>query len=159
MSKAEAKTIHKGESSSHYRLCVSPCSSYTKLRAGIHSLCVVCLGAKHAESALDCERLPLHTLRSPKALYEEGDFTGVPRGASPAFAEAEQRLHPWESQMDQVEGMKTGESPSSSFPIRSSARSLGSEARPVVSSPRREGSMLRLSSSEEVDVEDVDELS
>ncbi len=162
MSKAEAKTKHKGESSSCYRLCVSPCSSYKKLRAGIHSLCVVCLGAKHAESALEgadcphCERLPLRTLRSPKALFEEGDFTSVPRSAGPAFAEAEQRLRPRESQMDQVEGMK---SLSSSFPIRSSARSLGSEARPAVSSPRKEGSMLRLSSSEEVDVEDIDELS
>ncbi len=39
------------------------------------------------------------------------------------------------------------------------ARSLGSEARPAVSSPRRKGSMLRLSSSEEVDMEDADELS
>ncbi len=77
-----------------------------------HSLCVVCLGAKHAESALEgadfphCERLPLHTLRSPKALFEEGDFTSVPRDAGPAFAEAEQWLRSWESQMDQVEGMK-----------------------------------------------------
>ncbi len=77
MSKAEAKTKHKGERSSCYRLCVSPCSR-TTFRAGIHSLCVVCLGAKHAESALEggdcpyCERLPLRTLRSPKALFEEG---------------------------------------------------------------------------------------
>ncbi len=100
------------------------------LRAGIHSLCVVCLGAKHAESALKgvdcphCEQFPLRMLHSPKALFEEGDFTSVPRGAGPAFAEAEQWLRPWESQMDQVEGMKTGESLSSSFPIRSSARSL-----------------------------------
>ncbi len=60
--------------------------------------------------------------------------------------------------MDQVEGTKTDEPLSSPFPIRSNARSMGSEARPVVSSPRREGSTLRLSSSEEVDVEDVDEL-
>ncbi len=37
------------------------------------------------------------------------------------------------------------------FPIRSNARSLGSEARPVVLPPRREGSTLRLPSSEEVD--------
>ncbi len=51
-----------------------------------------------------------------------------------------------------------GEPLSSSSPIRSSARSLGSEARPAVSSPQREGSMLRLSSSEEVDVKDIDEL-
>ncbi len=44
-------------------------------------------------------------------------------------------------------------------PIRSSARSLGSEARPTVLLPRRKGLTLCLSSSEEVDVEDVDELS
>ncbi len=137
MSKAEAKTKHKGERSSCYRLCVSPCSRYIT-SGDTHSLCVVCLGAKRAESALEgadcphCERLPLRTLCSPKALFEEGDFASVPHGTGPAFAEAEQRLRSWESQMDQVEGMKTGESLSSSFPIRSSARSLGSEARPTV---------------------------
>ncbi len=59
--------------------------------------------------------------------------------------------------MDQMEGMKTGEPLSSSFPIRSGTRSL--EARPRGSSPRRKGSTIRLSSSEEGDREDVDELS
>ncbi len=59
--------------------------------------------------------------------------------------------------MDQVEGTKTG-SPYLPFPIKSNARSLGSEARPAVLPPWREGSMLRLPSSEEVDVEDIDEL-
>ncbi len=52
--------------------------------------------------------------------------------------------------MDQVEGTKTGDPLSSPFPIRSSARSLGSEARPTVSNNRREGLTLHLSSSEEV---------
>ncbi len=37
--------------------------------------------------------------------------------------------------MDQMEGMKTGEPLSSFFPIRSSARSLTSEARPAVLPP------------------------
>ncbi len=60
--------------------------------------------------------------------------------------------------MDHMEGMKTGEPLSSSFPIRSSARSLGSEAHPTVSPLGRKGSMLRLSSSEG-DVADVNELS
>ncbi len=55
----------------------------------------------------------------------------------------------WESQVDQMEGMKTGEPLSSSFP----------SSPPRDSSPRRKGSTLRLSSSEEVDVEVVDELS
>ncbi len=89
-----------------------------------------------------------------EAFFEEGAFTCVPRSAGPAFAEAEWWLRSWESQMDQVEGMKTGEPLSSPFPIRSNARSLGSEAGPAVSSPRRECSTLRLSSSEE----DFDEL-
>ncbi len=55
----------------------------------------------------------------------------------------------WESQVDQMEGMKTGEPLSSSFP----------SSPPRDSSPRRKGSTLRLSSSEEVDVEVADELS
>ncbi len=60
--------------------------------------------------------------------------------------------------MDQVVGTKTGESLSSSFPIRSNARSRGSEARPAVSFPPERGLDALLPSSEEVDVEDVDEL-
>ncbi len=154
MTKAEAKTKHKGESRSRYRLCFPPCPHYIT-SGDTHSLCVVCLGAKHAESALEeadcphCERLPLHTFCSPKALFEEGAFTSVLRGACPAFSKAERRLRSWESQMDQVEGMKMGGPLSSSSPIRSGAH-------PAVSSPRREGSTLRLSSSEEVDVEDAD---
>ncbi len=55
--------------------------------------------------------------------------------------------------MDQMEGMNTGEPLSSSFPIRSSARSLGLEARLAVSFPRRKDSTLCLSSSEEGDGE------
>ncbi len=66
------------------------------------------------------------------------------------------RLHSWGSQLDLVEGMETGESLSSSSPARSTAGSLGSEARSAVSSPQGEGSVLLLSSSEEVDVESVE---
>ncbi len=101
------------------------------------------------------EHLSLHMLYSWRALFEEGAFTSVPCGPSPAFAEAEQRLCLLESQMDQVGGMEMGEPLSSSFPTRSSAHSLGSEACPAVSSPRREGSTLCLSSSEEVDVDEL----
>ncbi len=104
-----------------------------------------------------CEWLPLCTLSSWKALLRSGAFTSIPRSAGPSSAEAEQWLCSWVSQMDQMEEMKTGLS--SSFPIRYNAHSLGSEACPTVSSICRKGSMLRLSSSEEVDVEDVDELS
>ncbi len=68
MSKASYKT-KKGESSSQYRQCVPPCPRFIT-SGDTHSLCVVCLGVKHAESALEgagcphCERLPLRTLRS-----------------------------------------------------------------------------------------------
>ncbi len=124
---------------------------------------MVCLGVKHAESALEgagcphCERLPLHTLRSWRALFEGRDFASVPRGAGPASAEAERRLHSWGSQLDLAEGMETGRSLSSSSPARSIPHSLGSEARSAVASPQRAGSALLLSSSEEEeDVENAD---
>ncbi len=65
-------------------------------------------------------------------------------------------MHSWGSQLDLVEGMETGKSLSSSSAARSTARSLGSEARSAVSSPRGAGSALLLSSFEEVDVESVD---
>ncbi len=161
MSKASAKT-NKGESRSRYRMCVPPCPRYIT-SGDTHSLCVVCLGVKHADSALEgadcprCERLPLCTLRSQKALFEEEAFTSVPHGAGPTSAGAERQLHSWGSQLDLVEAMKTGESLSSSSPARSTARSLGSEVRSAVSSPRGVGSALLLSSSKEVDVESVED--
>ncbi|MCJ8749920.1 hypothetical protein PDJAM_G00193080 [Pangasius djambal] len=92
-------------------------------------------GAEHAESALEgagcshCERLPLRVLRSRKALFEEGAFTREPRGAGPASAEAERRLHSWGSQLDLAEGMETGESLSPSSPSRSSARQRSGSGR------------------------------
>ncbi len=153
MSKASYK-IKRGESSSQYRQCVPPCPRYIT-SGDTHSLCVVCLGVKHAESALEgagcphCERLPLRTLRSRWALFEEGAFASVPRGAGPASAEAELQLHSWGSQLDLAEGMETGGSLSPSSPARSIARCLGSEARSAVSSPQRAGLALRLSFSEE----------
>ncbi len=72
MSKASCKT-KKGESRSQYRLCVPPCPRYIT-SGDTHSLCVVCLGVKHAESNLEgagcphCEWLPLRTLRSRREL-------------------------------------------------------------------------------------------
>ncbi len=51
--------------------------------------------------------------------------------------------------------METGKFLSSSLPARSTARSLGSEDRSAVSSPRGVGLVLHLSSSKEVDVESV----
>ncbi len=55
-----------------------------------------------------------------KTLFEEGVFISVPCGTCPASAEVERWLCSWESQMDQIEGMKMGETLSSSFPFRSS---------------------------------------
>ncbi len=59
-------------------------------------------------------------------------------------------------QLDLAEGMETGRSLSLSSPARSTARSLGSEARSAVSSPQRAGSAFHLSPSEEEDVESAD---
>ncbi len=157
MSKATFKS-KRGESGSQYRQCVTPCSRFIT-SGDTHSLCVVCLGAKHAESAFEeagcphCERLPMHTLRSRKALFEEGVFASAPRGAGPASAEAERWLRSWGSQMDLAEGLETGKPLSLSSPARSTARSLGSEARSADSSPQRAGPVFHLSPSEEEDVE------
>ncbi len=160
MSKASYKS-KKGESSSQYRQCVPPCPRFIT-SGDTHSLCAVCLGVKHAESALEgagcphCERLPLHTLCSRRTLFEEGVFASAPHGAGPASAEAERQLHSWGSQLDLAEGMETGGSLSLSSPARSTARSLGSEARSAVSSPQRACSAFHLSPSEEEDVESAD---
>ncbi|KAL0176406.1 hypothetical protein M9458_028736, partial [Cirrhinus mrigala] len=71
----------------------------------------------------------------------------------------ERQLHSWGSQLDLLEGMETGDPLSPSSPRRSAARSMGSEARSAVSSPQGTGSTLRISSSKEVDIESVDEVS
>lgn len=145
-----SKRHYKGESSTQY--CVPPCKRYITAD-DTHSLCAFCLGAEHAHSALEeagcphCERLPMHVLRSRKALFDErGAFTSVPRGAGPAAAEVEWRRHSWGSQVDLLEGMETGESLSPSPPIRFGGHSLGSEARSAVTSPRGTDSALLLSS-------------
>lgn len=78
----------------------------------------------------------------------EGAFASIHRGA------AEWWLHSWGSQMDLVKGMETGRVPFFFLTHRSSTVSQGSEARIVVFFPQEEGSTLRLSSSEEVNVED-----
>ncbi len=121
MSKASFKADNKGKSRSRYS-----------------SLCVVCLGVKHAESALEgaecphCERLLLRTLCSRRALFEEGAFTSFPCRAGPASAEASGScIRAGRIWM----GMEMGESLYSSSPARSTARSLRSEARSAVSSP------------------------
>ncbi len=154
------KTKH--ESEAQYKQCVPPCKRY--LCAGdTHSLCVLCLGVRHAEAALGgadcplCESLPLRVLRSRKALFSgEGSFIVVPHGAGPASAEAERRRRSWGSQRDLVEGSETSESLSPSSPVRSHDCSSRSEARPAVTSPRAAASVLLVSSSEEVDTGNVE---
>ncbi len=126
--KVHLKLHFKGESRSHYRLCVPPCKrcwGYTRSVCGL-------LGSKSS------------SVGSRGRIFHEGTFASVPRGAGPAAAEAERRLHSWGSQMDLAEGREMGESLSSSSPARSSGRSLGSEARSAVSSPRGGGSTLRV---------------
>ncbi|KAL0155764.1 hypothetical protein M9458_050027, partial [Cirrhinus mrigala] len=161
MSKKAEKT--KNVSKPGFRACVPPCSRYIS-GGDTHALCVACLGAEHAASALEradcphCDALPMRLLRSRKDLFSaEGSFISVPRGSGPASAEAERRLHSWGSQLDLVEGMETGDPLSSASPTRSAARPSGSEARAAVSSPRGSASTLPISSSEEVDVVSVDE--
>ncbi len=154
----------KQESEAQYKQCVPPCKRF--LCAGdTHSLCVLCLGARHAEAALEgadcplCESLPLHVLRSRKALFSgEGSFIGVPRGTGPASTEAERRRCSWGSQRDLVEGSEMSESLSPSSPVRSHDRSPRTEARPAVASPRAAASALLVSSSEEVDTEELSTL-
>ncbi len=83
MSKATVKS-KRGESGSQYRQCVTPCPRFIT-SGDTHSLCVVCLGAKHAESAFEeagcphCEQLPIHTLGSRRTLFEEGVFAPLRR--------------------------------------------------------------------------------
>ncbi|KAK2869830.1 hypothetical protein Q8A67_024222 [Cirrhinus molitorella] len=157
MSKCKSKVA----SERRFRRCVPPCPRYI---AGedTHDLCVVCLGAEHAQLALeradchDCELLPLRVLRSRLAVFDEGGQVRAPAGSGPAAAEAQRRLLSWGSQVDLVEGSETGSSLSQSLTARSTVPSQGSEARAAVSSPPREDPALHLSSSEEVDVMSVD---
>ncbi|KAI2658583.1 Transposon Ty3-G Gag-Pol polyprotein [Labeo rohita] len=145
MSKKSEKT--KNIDKPCFRACVPPCLHYIT-SGDTHALCVVCLGAEHAESAFEkadcthCDLLPMRTLRSRKALFEEGAFTSAPRGSGPASAEAEWALHSWGSQLDLLEDPQPG--PRDRKPA---LRFLP---------PRGSGSTVRLSSSEGGEVEIVD---
>ncbi len=54
MSKSQLKAKHLEDerNKAHYRRCVPPCKHYMST-GDTHSLCVACLGARHAESALE----------------------------------------------------------------------------------------------------------
>ncbi len=121
------------QSWSHYRLCAPPCPHY--ISSGIHTVCASSDWEWSMQSRLSrgatariFEWLPLRMLRS----RGENSLWG---GSFHQRSSVERWLCSWESQMDQMEGMKTGEPLSSSFPFRSSAHSLRSEARPAVLPP------------------------
>ncbi len=160
MSKASYKS-KKGESSSQYRQCVPPCPRFIT-SGDTHSLCVVCLGVKHTESALEgagfphCERLPQRMLRSRRTLFQEGVFASAHHGTGPPPLRRSGSCIRGARNWIMAKGMETGGSLSLSSPARSTARSLGSEARFAVSSPQRAGSAFHLSPSEEEDVERAD---
>ncbi len=126
-----AKSGKKESDKQRFRLCVPPCPRFIT-GGDTH---VACLGAEHALSVLEgagcphCVCLLMWTLHSQRALFEEGALTSVPRGSGPASADAERSLKSWGSQVDLAERMETGTSFSSSSPARSSAHSLGTEAR------------------------------
>ncbi len=97
-----------------------------------------------------CVRLSMRTLRSMRALFDEGALVSVPHGSGPASAEVERRLKSWGSQIDLAERLETGSSFFISSPARSSTHSLETEAdSETVSSAPRECSGLALFSSED----------
>lgn len=134
-----------------------PCPRY--LTGGdTHSLCVNCLGAQHARSALEgadcehCEALPIRVLRSRLAVFDEAGQARAPRGSGPASAEAARRLRSWGSQRELAGEIGTAEALSQSSSDSSDALPPRAEARDAASSARGEGPMLELSASEDVDV-------
>ncbi len=81
---------------------------------------------------------------------------GTPRGAGPAAAEAERRLHSWGSQLDLADDLGTGLSLSQSSVASSVVLEPDLEARSPVSSDPAESMLLGWSSSEEIDVTGVE---
>ncbi len=100
--------------------------------ATLHTLLATFFPSKKRPSIIFFLRVACMLRSRGKTLFEEGEVTSVTCGTCPASAEVERWLCSWESQMDQMEGMKTGETLSSPFPFRSNAHSLRSEARPAV---------------------------
>ncbi len=111
---AELKKKKTVMSEHSFKRCVPPCERYIT-PSDSHELCVVCLGAQHARSALEgagcahCDRFSVKQLRSRLALFtEDGSQASAPRGAGPAAAEAEHRLHSWGSQLNLADELGTG---------------------------------------------------
>ncbi len=142
---------HRREQAASQAVCTS--LSHFFMGGDTHSLCVVCLRAKHAESALEGADSPHYESICHYVCFTfggfswEGAFTSIPCGASSAFAEADQQLCSWELQtkphqfqkngtrrsaclppsMDLADGLETG-SPYLHLHSSDLALSLGSEA-------------------------------
>ena len=148
------------QSSDQFRMCVHPCPRYITGR-DTHVLCIVCLGEEHAQSALEgagcvhCEALSMRSLRSRLSFFREAR---APQGPGPAAAEARRRSQSWGSQMNLSAGSETGSALSQPLPDRPGVSHQGAEARAAVSSPLMVTQTLQLSSSEELDVVNVEEL-
>ncbi len=76
--------LRRDESSSQYRQCFLPAHALS--RAGIHTVCAWSawgwarrVGFLRGPAALHFERFPLRTLRSRRALFEEGVFASTPQ--------------------------------------------------------------------------------
>ncbi|KAJ7990662.1 hypothetical protein DPEC_G00302720 [Dallia pectoralis] len=144
-----------------FRQCASPCNRFLTGR-DTHVLCVVCLGEEHAQLALEeasckhCDRLAIRTLRSRLALFQESGSVRVPRGSGPAAAEARRRLTSWGSQADLACGSETASAISRSSSARASASARGPEAPARVSSALGEAPFSQPSSSEEMEVENLE---
>ncbi len=170
MSKLRQRQRNIRVKADHVTDCV--CSSLPSLqrvkRAGLHTVCaMVWLGVKHAESALeggDCphyEWLPLHMLRSrgENSLWG-GSFHQRSSQYLPRFRWGGAVVAVLVGIADGSDvGNEDGRAPIFflSYQIQRPLSEIGSP--PRGSSPRKKGSTLRLSFSEEGDREDVDEFS
>ncbi len=77
-----------GECGSHYRLCVPPCKRKAFSAGDTHSLCVVCLRAGQAESALEgadcpCKNKKRHCVLALGGVLWVRAFTCILHGAGP----------------------------------------------------------------------------
>ncbi len=153
-----------GECGSHYRLCVPPCKRKAFSAGDTHSLCVVCLRAEQAESALEgadcpCKNKKGHCVLALGGVLWVRAFTCILHGAGPFRGEQGGALAALVGIADGSGGRHEDGWVLIFFFSHQIQRPLsGFGSPPCGPSPRREGSTLCLPSSEEVDVEDVDEL-
>ncbi len=146
---------HKGESKSSYRLCVPPCPHYIKW-AGIHTVCAWSDWGWSMQSIVS----GFHCVR-----FAPGNLS-LRREFSPAFLAVPAPLRPKQSggcahgNRRWIRWREWRWASPYLLPFPSDPAPLsGIRSPPCGSSPRRKGSTFRLSSSEEMDVEDIDELS